>query len=137
MPLDSQLEFGLPYNLVDQSDVDRWAASAFEQSSGTGQGLGDFSVGLAKTVLRESNWLPDVVLRVNWDTGTGEREQDVALNGGFQELSGSMSLIKRQDPLVFVGGAFYEAAFEEDDIDPGDSRGSASGRSSPPAPIPR
>ena len=97
---------------------------AFEQSSGTGHGLGDFSVGLAKTVLRERNWLPDVVLRVNWDTGTGERDDnDVALNGGFQELSGSISLVKRQDPLVFVGGASYEAAFEKDDIDPGDVLG--------------
>ena len=74
----------------------------------------------------------------NWDTGTGERENnDVVLDGGFQELTGSVSLIKRQDPLVFVGGAFYEWASEQDDIDPGDPTGSASGRSSPPAPIPR
>ncbi len=124
LPFDSQLEFGLPYNLVDQSDVDSAGGVAFEQSSGTGHGLGDFSVGLAKTVLRERNWLPDVVLRVNWDTGTGERDDnDVALNGGFQELTGSISLAKRQDPLVFVGGAFYEAAYEEDDIDPGDALG--------------
>ena len=124
LPLNSQLEFALPYNLVDQSDVDSVGGVAFEQSSGTGHGLGDFSVGLAKTVLRERNWLPDVVLRVNWDTGTGERDDnDVALNGGFQELSGSISLVKRQDPLVFVGGASYEAAFEKDDIDPGDVLG--------------
>jgi hypothetical protein len=124
LPFDSQLEFELPYNLVDQSNVNSVGGVAFEQSSGTGHGLGDFSVGLAKTVLRERNWLPDVVLRVNWDTGTGEREDnDVALNGGFQELSGSISLAKRQDPLVFVGGAIYEATFEKDDFDPGDALG--------------
>jgi hypothetical protein len=124
LPFDSQLELGLPYELVDQSAVDRVLGTEVQESSRTGHGLGDFSVGLAKTVLRERNWLPDVVLRVNWDTGIGERDNDdVALNGGFQELTGSVSLAKRQDPLVFVGGAFYETAFEEDDIDPGDSFG--------------
>ena len=106
------------------SRVDRVGGAEVDESSDTGHGLGDFSVGLAKTVLRERNWWPDVVLRVNWDTGLGERtDNDVALDGGFQELAGSVSLVKRQDPLVFVAGSFYEAAFEEDDIDPGDTLG--------------
>jgi len=75
-------------------------------------------------MLREERWWPDVILRVNWDTGTGERQNnDVALDGGFQDIRGSVSLTKRQDPLVFVGGAFYETVFEEDDIDPGDRFG--------------
>lgn len=124
LPLDSQLELDLPYNLVDQSGVNRVLGTAANESSNTGHGLGDFSVGLAKTVLRERNWLPDVILRVNWDTGTGEsRDNDVSLDGGFQELTGSVSLAKRQDPLVFVGGAFYQATFEHNDIDPGDQLG--------------
>jgi hypothetical protein len=125
LPLDSQLELGLPYNLVDQSIVTKVSGSEVQESSRTGQGLGDFSVGLAKTVLRERNWLPDVVLRVNWNTGTGDRQNsDVPLGAGFQELTGSVSLIKRQDPLVFVGGGFYQWAYDqEDDIDPGDSYG--------------
>ena len=124
LPFDSQLELGLPYNLVDQSVVDRIDGQEFDESSRTGHGLGDFSVGLAKTVLRERNWLPDVVLRVNWDTGTGEsQDNDVVLDGGFQELTGSISLTKRQDPLAFVGGAAYQAAFEHNDIDPGDTLG--------------
>jgi hypothetical protein len=128
LPFDSQLELNLPYNLVNQSVADQVLGTEVDDSSDTGHGLGDFSVGLAKTVLRERNWLPDVVLRVNWDTGTGEREDnDVALDGGFQALTGSASLVKRQDPLVFVGGASYEATFEKDDIDPGDTLGFAIG----------
>jgi hypothetical protein len=124
LPFDSQLELGLPYNLVDQSIVDRVLGTEVQESSGTGSGLGDFSVGLAKTVLRERNWWPDVILRLNWDTGTGERaDNDVVLDGGFQDIRGSVSLAKRQDPLVIVGGAFYETVFEEDDIDPGDRFG--------------
>jgi hypothetical protein len=125
LPFDSQLEFGLPYNLVDQSVVNKVRGIEVQESSRTGQGLGDFSVGLAKTVLRERNWLPDVVLRANWNTGTGDlQNSDVPLGAGFQELTGSVSLIKRQDPLVFVGGGFYEWAYDqEDDIDPGNSYG--------------
>ncbi|MCE3247597.1 MAG: hypothetical protein K0R41_1422 [Geminicoccaceae bacterium] len=124
LPLDAQLELGLPYNLVDQSIADQVGGREVEESSEMGHGLGDFSVGLAKTVLREERWWPDVILRVNWDTGTGERvNHDLALDGGFQEIRGSVSLAKRQDPLVFVGGAFYGTAFEDDDIDPGDQFG--------------
>jgi hypothetical protein len=125
LPFDSQLELDLPYNLVNQSGVNQVLGTEVEDSSDTGHGWGDFSVGLAKTVLRERNWLPDVVLRVNWNTGTGDRQNsDVPLGAGFQELTGSVSLIKRQDPLVFVGGGFYQWAYDqEDDIDPGDSYG--------------
>lgn len=124
LPFDSQLELGIPYNLVDQSIADRVGGGAFGDTSDTGHGLGDFSVGLAKTVLREERWWPDVILRANWDTGTGERaDNDVPLDGGFQDVRGSVSLTKRQDPLVFVAGGFYETVFEEDDIDPGDQFG--------------
>jgi hypothetical protein len=129
LPLDSQLELDLPYNLVDQSGVNRVLGTAANESSDTGYGLGDFSVGLAKTVLREERWWPDVILRANWDTGTGERQNnDVVLDGGFQDLTGSISLAKRQDPLVFVGGGFYQWAYDEtDDIDPGDQFGFIAG----------
>jgi Putative MetA-pathway of phenol degradation len=128
LPFDSQLELGLPYNLVEQKIVDNVGGAARDESSNTGHGLGDFSVGLAKTLLRERNWLPDVILRADWDTGTGEsQDNDVVLGGGFQELTGSISLTKRQDPLVFVAGASYGATFEHNDIDPGDTLGFAIG----------
>jgi hypothetical protein len=124
LPLDSQIELSMPYNLVDQSVANKSNGAPFEQSSDTGHGLGDVTVGLAKTVLQEAHWWPDVILRVDWDTGTGDKSNnDVALNGGFQSLTGSVSLTKRQDPLVFVGGAFYESVFEDDNIDPGDRYG--------------
>jgi hypothetical protein len=129
LPFDSQLELGLPYNIVDQSIVDRVGGTGVREQSDTGYGLGDFSVGLAKTVLREERWWPDVILRVNWDTGTGERQNnDVVLDGGFQDLTGSLSLTKRQDPLVFVGGAFYQWAYDQtDNIDLGDQFGFSAG----------
>lgn len=122
LPFDSQLELGLPYSIVDFSAVDQVNGGSFNDDSETGHGLGDITVGLAKTVLRQKSWWPDVVLRINWDTGSGEKSDNgVPLDGGFQSLTGSVSLAKRQDPLVFVAGASYNAAFEEDDLDPGDT----------------
>jgi hypothetical protein len=41
--------------------------------------------------------------------------------GGFHELGGSRSLVKGVDPLAFTSSFGYEASFEDDDIDPGDT----------------
>jgi hypothetical protein len=53
---------------------------------------------------------------------TGDRtDNDVVFGGGFHELAGSLSLVKRVDPLAFTGTFGYEAAFDDDRIDPGDT----------------
>jgi hypothetical protein len=72
--------------------------------------------------LREGKWWPDLVARVGWDSATGERRaEDVVLgDSGFNEINGSLSAFKRQDPLAFLARLSYEAAFEEDDQRPGD-----------------
>jgi hypothetical protein len=128
LPFDSQLELNIPYRYVDQSSVTSIGFGAQDETSGSGSAFGDVSVGLAHTLLRERGWLPDLVGRVRWDTDTGERVDDgVALGGGFNEISGSMTAIKRQDPLAFVGSISYETAFESDGIDPGDELGFALG----------
>jgi hypothetical protein len=63
----------------------------------------------------------DLIGRVTWNTATGERRDNgVALNGDFDEIRGTLSALKRQDPLAFVGAVSYQTAFEQDDIDPGD-----------------
>ena len=88
----------------------------------TGHGIGDVSVGVAKTFLRESGWRPDLIGRVTWDTDTAnQNDGGVALGGGFHEIRGSLTALKRQDPLAFVASASYETAFESDNVDPGDT----------------
>lgn len=62
--------------------------------------------------------------RAFWDTATGKSSDDgVPLNGDFNEIGGSLTALKRQDPLAFVGSVSYEYAFENDDIRPGDELG--------------
>jgi hypothetical protein len=119
LPFDSQLEFQLPYRVVEQSTARFPDVAASER---TGAGVGDISVGLAKTLLMEGAWWPDVIARLTWDSASGERrDDDITLSGGFNEIRASLSALKRQDPLAFTGAATYETTFERDGIDPGDA----------------
>ncbi|MDZ7751985.1 MAG: TonB-dependent receptor [Gammaproteobacteria bacterium] len=120
LPWDAQLELGLPYRwrAVESTTRVGFAPTAAPERSGAG--LGDLRLGLAKTLLREGLWRPDLVGRLTWDSDSGERSDDgVSLGGGFHELRGSLSAIKRQDPVAFVGGLSYEHVLKDDRIRPG------------------
>jgi hypothetical protein len=122
LPWDSQVELGMPYRWVDQQTQGNVGTAPQLANDDTGQGFGDLTVGLAKTLVREGEWWPDAIARVEWDTGTGDKaDNGVALGGGFQSLSGTLSLLKRQDPLAYFGSAGYRTFFESDNIDPGDA----------------
>jgi hypothetical protein len=125
LPFDSQVEFDLPYRMVKQSTVTKVGFAEQDETDHFGHGMGDFSVGLAKTLVREDgNWWPDLIGRITWDADTGKTtSNDVALGGGFNELRGSLSAVKRQDPLAFIGGVSYETTFEKNNIKPGDALG--------------
>ena len=127
LPFDTQLEFNLPYNEVDQENVNN-VAVATSSRSGTGWGLGDLSLGVAKTVLREKNWWPDLITRFTWTAPTGQfKTNDVLLNSGFNRLLGEVVATKRQDPLAFFTQAFYQTTFERNGFEPGDNLGLSGG----------
>lgn len=121
LPFDSQLEVGIPYRYAEQNvvtvergvgpEVDFDARAKTEDHD---SGFGDLSLGLAKGLLRERNWWPDLIGRVIWDTDSG---------GGFNELLASLTMAKRQDPLVFTGSAAYATTFEKDGVILGDRLG--------------
>lgn len=120
LPWDTQLEIGLPYRWREIESVTNLGFAPTRSSSVSGSGPGDLRIGLAKTLFRENLWLPDVVGRLTWDTDTGDqRDGNVALGGGFNELQGSITVIKREDPIAFVGGLSYQHSFEQDEIQPG------------------
>lgn len=124
LPLDSQIEIDVPYQVVDQSLVTKIGFGAIGRSKASGSAFGDVNIALAHTLLRESGWLPDLVGRVRWNTGSGRMVDDgVTLGGGFASLGGSLTAIKRQDPLVFVGSVSYDSFFSEDTLNPGDAVG--------------
>ena len=124
LPLNAQLEVGLPYQFVGSETTRIDFATGRQTESSSGSGLEDVTVGVAATVLRERGWRPDVVARVTWDGKTAkETDDDLLLSQSFHELRGSLTFLKRQDPLAFVGSVFYETAFEDDGIEPGDRYG--------------
>ena len=128
LPWDSQLEFGLPYNYAQQEQVLNLPGVQRRTQDRSGGALGDLSVGLAKTVVRESGWRPDVIARVTYDSNTGQkRNNNVPLDGGFNQIIGEVDLLKRQDPLAFVLSGFYERTFEDNDVRPGDQFGATLG----------
>jgi hypothetical protein len=123
LPFDSQLEVGVPYSYEEISNVETVGFAARREDNLNGAGLGDVRVGLAKTLLRERGWRPDLLGRVQWDSKTGETEDGVSLGSGFHEVTGSLTAVKRQDPLVFVGTASYTTSLEDDGVDAGDDVG--------------
>ena len=120
LPWDSQLELGLPYRRAEVETVTNVGFAPITSTSNSGGGLGDLRIGLAKTVLREGLWRPDLVGRITWNTASGEnRDNGVSLGGGFHELQASLTAIKRQDPVVFIGGLSYQHSLEKNRITPG------------------
>lgn len=110
LPHDAQLEISLPYRFVNQS-INAPLLPGFETHA-NGSGLGDLQIGLAKTVLKEKAWWPDLIARVSWNADIGERNDNgVNLGGGIQSITGSLTALKRQDPLAFFLNASYTKTF--------------------------
>jgi len=86
-------------------------------------GTGSLKVGLAKTFVRERGWRPDVVGRVTWDAGSEWRTSNGVISEGFESIGGSLSLIKRSDPLVFFGSVNYRSFSKNEGVEPGDQFG--------------
>jgi hypothetical protein len=120
LPYNMQLELGLPYTRVSTTQVTDLGTS----TSGSGNGMGDFTLGLARTLIRERGWQPDLLGRVSYNFGNGEQQDGgVQLGGGFRQIQGELVALKRQDPLAFVGSIFYNKSFEKNSIMPGDAIG--------------
>lgn len=125
LPWQSQVQIMVPYDYARS----RVAVNSTETRQST-TGIGDIQLGLSKSLWQESNWLPGGVGTVTWKTATGRvfnpfgtalsgvgglplssNSQRLSPGTGFQSLTGSLSLSKRQDPLVFFGSLGYTHNF--------------------------
>ena len=122
LPFDSQVEVSLPFNYVDQSIKTMVGGTIGASADGSGQAFGNPRFAVAKTLMRERDFWPDLVLRGFWDSDLGTaRDNDIPLTGNFNELGLNLSAVKRQDPLAFVAGIGYSTVLEKNDIEPGDT----------------
>jgi hypothetical protein len=121
LPWESQIEFFLPYNFQEQQLVNVSVAPANQVSNRWGNAFGDFTVGVAKTFVHESGWIPSLLGRVNWEIPTGPTfSNETPLTSGQNKLAFSLTALKQQDPLVFVATAGYTKAFQNNHVNPGD-----------------
>jgi hypothetical protein len=124
LPFDSQLELGIPYQRVTEEAALSVLDGAIGDVSRTGRGTGDFVIGISKTLLRENGSAPDVVGRLTWNTGEGtETDNDVVLGGGFSSVTGSLSFVKRLDPLALFLALDYQDSGSNGGIAPGNAFG--------------
>lgn len=121
LALDTQLEVGIPVQEVSEKSTVSIPGGTASQADLSGSGIGDLRIGIAKTLMRESNGRPDLVGRLTWGSGSGDRSDGgVGLGGGFESVSGSLSLVKRRDPLAFFASVGHSSIRQEDGLDPGD-----------------
>jgi hypothetical protein len=120
LPWESQFEIALPYNLVQQQ-VNLAGSPQQQASNRWGNSFGDVTVGLAKTFVHESGWIPDLLGRVSYEIPTGpDNSNQVPLTSRRSLLALSLTGTKRQDPLVFVVTGGYTKAFQTGQLNPGD-----------------
>jgi hypothetical protein len=121
LPWESQFEISLPYNLVQQQVTNLTAALPQQVSNGWGNSFGDLTVGLAKTLVHESGWIPDLVGRITYEIPTGPASSNQVPLPSYRDLLGfSLTALKRQDPLVFVATGGYSKSFQTGQINLGD-----------------
>ncbi len=127
LPYESQVEITLPYRLEKTSTTVRVDFSDRSETSESADGLGDIRIGFTKALLRERGQVPGLFGKVFWGMDTGEIRDSGALGSGFNELGGSLTVIRTQDPLVFIGSLSYEHSLEDGGIQPGDAFGVSAG----------
>ena len=121
LPWESQFEIVLPYNLAQQQVIDNRLVPPRQFLNSWGNSFGDLTVGLAKTFVHESGWIPDMLARVNYEIPTGpENSNGVPLTSRRSLLALSLTATKRQDPLVFVATGGYTKSFQTRQMDLGD-----------------
>ncbi len=120
LPWDAQLELGLPYRWGRIETLTSSSFATVDSDTQSGNGFGGVRVGIAKTLLREGVWQPDLVGRLTYRSESLDNS-DIPLGDGFHRVEASLSALKRQDPVVFIGGLAYQHSFERDGIQPGDA----------------
>lgn len=124
LPWDTQVETFIPYVVAHEDVV---TAQTFEQER-DGHGLGDVEFAVTKQILREGEWIPNVLTSIGWKTDTGETEFDpnsdnLSTGTGYHGLNGNVTLTKSKDPFVFFGNLGYTYNFSHEiagtDVEPG------------------
>lgn len=116
LPHDLQAELFIPYSHIRGLRTDDFGNA----TSARGNALGDITVGIARTFLREQGWRPDLIGRFSYNAGNGRLADDLlAFSGGYRQLQAQLIALKRQDPLAFTVDSSFIKTFEKRGLQPG------------------
>lgn len=118
LPWDSQIEFSTSFDHTSLTTNERISGGFLGSSSINGSGLGDSSITVIKQIHKEGDWLPG--LFISGTGNIGQQNHGLALGSGYDWLRGSITAVKRQDPLVFTAGFSYQTDFSYHGLEPGD-----------------
>lgn len=86
-----------------------------DTSIGSNSGFGDLSISLSKQLTSESEHVASFVASLGYIHDNGEDPfAPVPIGFGFRVLGGTLSALKRVDPLVVYGSLSYSHAYAED-----------------------
>jgi len=94
LPFESQLELGLPYQYIDNTSITRVGFEVATQKSTYDDGIGDVSIGIAKTLLKEKGRRPDLIARLSWNADNGDRDQQE----GSQGIGSGVHWVEKKHP---------------------------------------
>jgi hypothetical protein len=118
LPLAMQFEASIGANRLSVTETNDFGHLDHERLTGRG----DIAVALAKTLVREKGWRPDLVGRLTYNFGSSGRQARLGnLPGGFRQIQGEFTMLKRQDPIAFTVGAVFTRSFEKNGFRPGNT----------------
>ena len=120
LPLTSQLEINVPYDYKSITSANQVGGTALSAQTADAWGFGDPSINFIKQLMSEGVWRPSLFGAVGWDTNLGQRRHGIAAGTGFNEITGSLTAVKRQDPIVFTAGFGYIHSLQYAGVEPGD-----------------
>lgn len=123
LPWRSQFEVALPYVFEHRRS---------DAVSTKSDGIGDLTFGVSHQFLTERPFVPGLIGAINYQASTGkntvfESATPVARGSGFDAIQGSLTAVKRVDPLVFFGSYSFTHNYPEKrngiEVDPGNTNG--------------
>jgi len=120
LPWDFQAQVGLPFAYKSVSNASRVLTSGLAETSVSASGVGDPTFTLTHQVLQESDVVPGLFVNATYNMNVGQVKNNIPVGTGFNDFNLGMTVVKRQDPVVFTGGFSYQNTLPHYNVRPGD-----------------
>jgi hypothetical protein len=120
LPFDFQAQVGLPFAYKSISNASRVLTSGLAETSTSASGLADPTFTLTHQVLQESDVVPGLFVNGTYNLNVGQAKHGIPVGTGFNDFNLGMTVVKRQDPVVFTGGFSYQTTLPHYAVKPGD-----------------